>query len=406
MTTGTRTTDLRSYQYCSLNGASYQLGYWAKVSWTGTDSVPPDAHAHNPFYKTWDVWIKERVGVLMGTGFNTYRETYADYWFTGKTFAKTSANWHTDAELLAKANQIVAGHQFNLGIATGEIGKTLAMLLSTSRRALRALKHFKAGRVVSAFKAMGYREVPGLADKKQMRLMRKHKGQYYSVEVQRKRYEGFDPSTLWLEYSYGWRPLLMDVEEAMKAVYVLTNPRRSQQYIVRKRLLQPWITTNHPKGAACFYVNQYQLTSKLHLELYEDWTPWQSLGLADPAVVAWELVPFSFVVDWFVPIGQYLEARAFVAKTKGRYYLVQRRLCQYRVNIPATITDPTMKMATGVEKWEETSNAYNRTAYTDIASLKANGITAPSFRPLSQVYASWQHCATTIALIQQLNRKG
>jgi hypothetical protein len=31
-----------------------------------------------------------------------------------------------------------------------------------------------------------------------------------------------------------------------------------------------------------------------------------NLGLTNPAALAWELVPFSFVADWFVPVGDYL----------------------------------------------------------------------------------------------------
>jgi len=32
------------------------------------------------------------------------------------------------------------------------------------------------------------------------------------------------------------------------------------------------------------------------------------MGLLNPAEVAWELTPWSFVVDWFVPVGNVLEA--------------------------------------------------------------------------------------------------
>lgn len=31
----------------------------------------------------------------------------------------------------------------------------------------------------------------------------------------------------------------------------------------------------------------------------------QQLGLTNPAQLAWELVPFSFVVDWFIPVGDF-----------------------------------------------------------------------------------------------------
>jgi hypothetical protein len=33
-----------------------------------------------------------------------------------------------------------------------------------------------------------------------------------------------------------------------------------------------------------------------------------SLGLTNPIAVAWELVPFSFAVDWFLPVGNTLSA--------------------------------------------------------------------------------------------------
>jgi hypothetical protein len=32
-----------------------------------------------------------------------------------------------------------------------------------------------------------------------------------------------------------------------------------------------------------------------------------ALGFTNPLVVAWEVVPWSFVVDWFIPVGRYLE---------------------------------------------------------------------------------------------------
>lgn len=31
-------------------------------------------------------------------------------------------------------------------------------------------------------------------------------------------------------------------------------------------------------------------------------------GLLNPATLAWEIVPFSFVVDWFIPVGSYLNS--------------------------------------------------------------------------------------------------
>jgi hypothetical protein len=34
----------------------------------------------------------------------------------------------------------------------------------------------------------------------------------------------------------------------------------------------------------------------------------ETLGLLNPLSLAWELLPYSFVIDWFLPIGDYLAA--------------------------------------------------------------------------------------------------
>jgi hypothetical protein len=39
------------------------------------------------------------------------------------------------------------------------------------------------------------------------------------------------------------------------------------------------------------------------------------MGLVNPLSIAWEVVPFSFVVDWFLPVGNFLENLTSLAGT-------------------------------------------------------------------------------------------
>jgi hypothetical protein len=32
-----------------------------------------------------------------------------------------------------------------------------------------------------------------------------------------------------------------------------------------------------------------------------------AMGLTNPLLIAWELLPWSFVVDWFLPVGKFVE---------------------------------------------------------------------------------------------------
>jgi len=42
----------------------------------------------------------------------------------------------------------------------------------------------------------------------------------------------------------------------------------------------------------------------------------EKFGLANPAVIAWEVVPWSFAVDWFIPIGDVLSAASATSGLK------------------------------------------------------------------------------------------
>jgi hypothetical protein len=43
------------------------------------------------------------------------------------------------------------------------------------------------------------------------------------------------------------------------------------------------------------------------------------LGMANPLSLAWELLPYSFVVDWFLPIGQFLSSLDYALGLEFRY---------------------------------------------------------------------------------------
>jgi hypothetical protein len=56
------------------------------------------------------------------------------------------------------------------------------------------------------------------------------------------------------------------------------------------------------------------------------------LGLTNPAILAWELIPFSFVADWFIPIGSWLEAQtALLGITLSDSSITRTEKYQYTV---------------------------------------------------------------------------
>jgi hypothetical protein len=74
----------------------------------------------------------------------------------------------------------------------------------------------------------------------------------------------------------------------------------------------------------CHGLNQQITVSKSYLfEMYEEMSAARQMGLANPTTIIWERIPWSFVVDWFIPIGTYLDLIGQVPFMKGRWLVTK-----------------------------------------------------------------------------------
>lgn len=117
-------------------------------------------------------------------------------------------------------------------------------------------------------------------------------------------------SNLWLEWHFGVSPLISDVQEAAK---VLTDPLpnvyikgSAQEYAKYKTRLDDvanpgtyteeiWDMRIRARQATGIAITNPNLALA------------QQLGVLNPAALLWEIVPFSFVLDWFVNVGDWLQ---------------------------------------------------------------------------------------------------
>lgn len=107
----------------------------------------------------------------------------------------------------------------------------------------------------------------------------------------------------WLEYSFGWKPLIQDIWNALD---VLQRPPPPQVVRGRGTSRGQWIFKGpvpNRETFVCQSVVRVQLIGDVEVSNPNLWLLNQ-LGLINPASVAWELVPWSFVVDWFTNLGQ------------------------------------------------------------------------------------------------------
>lgn len=127
-------------------------------------------------------------------------------------------------------------------------------------------------------------------------------------------------SEIWLEMRYAWRPLLYDLQDINRALERLASgvetplqraygTRSSERSVsaVGSGAFRGPLGSGLTAGFIPVYARVSSATTVAHA----------SVGLkvkatavysADPLVTAWELVPFSFIMDWFVSIGAALSA--------------------------------------------------------------------------------------------------
>lgn len=107
----------------------------------------------------------------------------------------------------------------------------------------------------------------------------------------------------WLELQYGWLPLMGDIYTVgaemfpeprfrchEKLIFTHTNSRVSANGTATRK------TTERRTIVGYFKIKSDLVHTAQHL------------GLLNPAALAWEAIPFSFVLDWFLPVGSWLES--------------------------------------------------------------------------------------------------
>lgn len=106
-----------------------------------------------------------------------------------------------------------------------------------------------------------------------------------------------------LEFHFGWIPLIEDVHSAAKTVLGPVPYGRFQgthKDTWRTAYYGPSSSRHTSVFEASVRVQGEVGVSNPNLYLLNQ------LGLLNPAAIAWELVPYSFVLDWFTNIGQVL----------------------------------------------------------------------------------------------------
>jgi hypothetical protein len=124
----------------------------------------------------------------------------------------------------------------------------------------------------------------------------------------RRHLSGGSLADTWLQYIYGWKPLMADIKDSCD--YFQEIQRNDPSLIrVQRNTHGNYKYTQHSGR----YTIDYECNAKIRCGLAAQVNSTflvglDSMGVANPASLAWDLLPFSFLADWFIPVGNVLES--------------------------------------------------------------------------------------------------
>lgn len=291
-------------------------GYYA---YTGvmTDSIKSVIETNLPnSSKKWYIGAGRRVA---GWEINALNSCYFD-WSTYSTGGASSASRAEQKALKSMSNM-----KFNAAQALAERKQTADLLVRSVNRFITVAIAFKRGRFATINRVLKSRGHPVLHA-----VPRKRMDQTFGPLVRNPEVGDLmrAPSratfaNLWLEYAYGWRPLLNDIYGAAELMAQVATESRPLRSVGSDKTSQSWFGSYSSEGVTANAEARIDIQSRCRVEyaVEDGWLDSaKSTGISNPALIAWELLPYSFVIDWFIPVGDFLErlnARTGLTFIKG-----------------------------------------------------------------------------------------
>lgn len=248
-------------------------------------------------------------------------------------FSSTSLSliqgFNADASALA-AKARARAYDKIVGKLRGEASAMLAVNIAERKQSFEMIAN-RAGQLLRASRALLRGDVPsflracGFKKRKRRQVttwVRVGRGRTRTLQHSKVQSDEFalrrkakTAGSLWLEYWFGWSPLVSDVYAAVNILQDvdLQLKRRFKGQgasgASSAKIYDPpasggfkdtWLETT-----TCDFIAAYRCSLVTNSP---NWKKANLLGLTNPAVVAWELIPFSFLVDWFLPVGRFLES--------------------------------------------------------------------------------------------------
>jgi hypothetical protein len=254
-------------------------------------------------YTTWNSSFNRWDSTVV----NAYSPVHWSYGsVTVSSFPTTSINFIAQASDIALGRLLsnLKSENWSASLFIAESAESFRMIANASTRLYAAMKALKRGRLGDVYRALGTTsEQKGGAGKRR----------YPPAKQVRENLASY-----WLETKLGWVPLLQDLHDgADKIAKLIYGPTKlpicevtgTGSYWPADRLTYSNDADSYRNRTVTIlrqrtqvkYIVRYTVSNQMIATA-------QGLGLTNPMSLFWETIPLSFVLDYIIPIGDWLES--------------------------------------------------------------------------------------------------
>nr|QDH87132.1 MAG: hypothetical protein H1Bulk28FD73_000004 [Leviviridae sp.] len=292
----------------------------ASRSWTGTTTPnfknikKGQLPVNNHHVAIREVGADRYVSYQTDTSTNTGAHPYV--WFAAAKTAYTAKYTRPDVtlahlstsdgdavrKLIANAQ---AGINGNLAQNFAQLNQTVSQIATSATAIRKSLFALKSGNIPGAINAL-------------VRMSDNHRFQKKGSPSLKK-----SLANNWLALQYGWKPLLSDIEGSLQSLGNAKLNAALGSSVIHS--VTGSASANQETDTTIGHPNFPQYISGKTVKTVETKTKYgiryrvanptlaflQQTGWTNPLNLAWEILPFSFVADWFLPIGPFLESLTY-----------------------------------------------------------------------------------------------
>jgi len=308
-------------------------------------------------------------GPYLPNGYQAYLG-WVGVWETAIPYMDSSQCSLTRQEVFAKQVDAVNSGDFHAGIFLAELPEAVGSVVGLTTSIFKSIHLLAKGDVSGSLRT----------------LSRAASARGHRVKHRSQRLNTSDISSTWLSMQYAWKPLFQDISNLMEKIEKMKEERKLEFRSRGKVVFNRPLRIHFEPG----YEQRYRFQAIWNLREHPSMA--QILGLTDPLSVIWEKVPLSFVVDWFIPIGNYLKVMGFPPRLVNNY-------CHSGINTVTskqTNVDDPPSWIDG--SWDIRRYNFARSVGTDPNSIDFYGIPYPPHKTLNKAF-SLAHCENAAALI-------